>query len=179
VLGCQLLSEVGSLTGGTRWLLAGAVAMVAFIVPTVLCGIWLLPAVVPDAAARWSVASALGAAVAAVSVLWGQGFAARPGGGSGTAGGPARSVQASGTRAVAVGGTVRGNISTGDGGVPSASPPAGRQTQGAPVTASPEPDAGAAPLGSVTASGERSVVVGDAVAGDITTGDHPSEGDRQ
>ncbi|MFJ3623797.1 hypothetical protein ACIPSH_37470 [Streptomyces iakyrus] len=130
-------------------------AMVAFIVPTVLCGIWLLPAVVPDAAARWSVASVLGAAVAAVSVLWGQGFAARPGGGSGTAGGQARSVQASGTRAVAVGGTVRGNISTGDGGVPNASPPAGRQTQGAPVTASRESDAGAAPLGSVTASGER------------------------
>jgi hypothetical protein len=170
---------VGSLTGGTRWLLAGAVAMVAFIVPTVLCGVWLLSALVPDEAARWGVASALGAAVAAVSVLWGQGFAARPGGGSATAGGPARSVQASGTRAVAVGATVRGTISTGDGDVPCVSPPAGRPAQGTTVTASPEPAAGAAPLGSVTASGERSVVVGDAVVGDIATGDRPSGGDRR
>ncbi|WP_159029677.1 hypothetical protein [Streptomyces qaidamensis] len=166
------------MTGGTRWLLAGVAAMVAFIVPTVLCGMWLLSALVPDEAARWGVASALGAAVAAVSVLWGQGFAARPGRGSGTAGGPARSVQAPGTRAVAVGATVRGTISTGDGGVPCASPPAGRPAQGT-VTAYPEPAAGAAPLGSVTASGERSVAVGDAVAGDISTGDHPSEEDRR
>ncbi|MFF7870795.1 hypothetical protein ACFZCT_30615 [Streptomyces qaidamensis] len=167
------------MTGGTRWLLAGAVAMVAFIVPTVLCGVWLLSALVPDEAARWGVASALGAAVAAVSVLWGQGFAARPGGGSSTTGGPGRSVQASGTRAIAVGATVRGNISTGDGGVPCASPPAGRPTRGTTVTASPEPAAGTAPSGSVTASGERSVAVGDAVVGDIATGDRPFEGDRR
>ncbi|MFC8142451.1 hypothetical protein ACFUKV_11910 [Streptomyces paradoxus] len=167
------------LTGNMRWLLAGAVAMVAFIVPTVTCGMWLLPALVSDAAARWGVASALGAAVAAVSVLWGQGFATRPGGGSGTAGGPTRSVQATGTRAVAVGATVRGNISTGEGGVPCTNPPVGRPTQGTTATASPEPAAGAAPLGSVTASGERSVAVGDAVVGDITTGDRLSEGDRR
>jgi hypothetical protein len=31
----------------------------------------------------------------------------------------------------------------------------------------------------VTASGERSVAVGDAVVGDIATGDRPSEGDRR
>ncbi|MBB6079399.1 hypothetical protein [Streptomyces paradoxus] len=168
------------MTGGTRWLLAGAgaVAMVAFTVPTVTCGMWLLPALVSDAAARWGVSSALGAAVAALSVLWGQGFATRPGGGGGTAGGPTRSVQATGTRAVAVGATVQGNISTGDGGVPGTNPPSGHTTQGT-TTASPQRQAGTAPSGSVTASGERSVAVGGAVVGDITTGDRPSEGDRR
>lgn len=150
--------------------------MAAFVVPTMVCGLWLLPALVHDAGARWGVASALGAAVAAVSVLWGQSFATPPGGGGATGSGPARSVQASGQRAVAVGGPVKGNISTGDVGVPRTSSAAAGQTSGGATTPSPEPSVPSEPQGGshqglVAASGERSVALGDAMDGDIATGD--------
>lgn len=139
---------------GARWLVAAGVTAAAFAVPTMVCGIWVLRSLVRDAGARWAVASALGAALAALAVLWGQGFAS---GGAGTAG----TVEARGGRSVAVRGPVTGNISTGDVGVgPQATPPA------APAAAQP-----AMPPGSVVASGERAVALGDGLDGDIDTGD--------
>jgi hypothetical protein len=142
---------------------AAGVTAVAFAVPTVVCGVWVLHSLVKDAAARWAVASALGAALAALAVLWGQGFAA---GSGGTAG----SVEARGGRSVAVRGPMTGNISPGDVGA------------GLPATPSAAPAAPAAqpsvPPESVVASGERSVALGDGLEGDIDTGDRRNGGPR-
>ncbi|WP_344439304.1 hypothetical protein [Kitasatospora nipponensis] len=136
--------------------------------PAVVCGLWVLPSLVDDAATRWGVASALGAAVAALAVLWGQGFAASDSGqgGAGTASGV--SVEASGARSVAVGGSVKGNISTGDTGTGARHTPGAGGSTG--PASPPGPRVGRAP-GSVVASGDRSVAVGDGVEGDITTCD--------
>jgi hypothetical protein len=142
-------------------LVAAGVTSVAFAVPMVVCGVWVLHSLVKDVGARWAVASALGAALAALAVLWGQGFAS---GGAGAVG----AVEARGGRSVAVRGPVTGNISTGDIGVdPSSTPPA------APATAQPP-----MPPGWVVASGERSVVLGDGLQGDIDTGDRRNGGSR-
>ncbi|MEU1284297.1 hypothetical protein [Kitasatospora sp. NPDC005856] len=145
-----------------------------FAVPTAVCGMWVLPSLVDDAATRWGVASALGATVAALAVLWGQSFATSDSG-QGVSGPPSgMSVEASGLRAVAVGGSVRGNISTGDTGTGAqhtagAGGSTGRASQ-------PGTRAGQAPVtGSVVASGERSAAVGDGVEGDIITGDQAVE----
>ncbi|MFE4670593.1 hypothetical protein ACFRI7_37195 [Streptomyces sp. NPDC056716] len=164
---------------GTRWLVAGGVTATAFAVPTLVCGAWVLPALVADAGARWGVASALGAAVAALTVLWGQGFAATGGGRTAPVPGAA-TVHASGVRAVAVGGSVRGDISTGDGGgrgaAPSSAGPAPAPDGDGGVPAALPPDPASAVPGSVVASGERSVAVGGGVAGAIFTGDRTEGG---
>ncbi|MFG2903275.1 hypothetical protein ACGFZH_40120 [Streptomyces zaomyceticus] len=158
---------------GTRWLLAGGVTIVAFAVPTVVCGTWVFVPLVADVGARWGAASASGAAVAALAVLWGQGFARSEGTAGDATARPPR-VEASGERAVAVAGPVKGNISTGDSASPRAAPPptAPRPAPG------PRPADESAPPGSVMASGERSVAVGGEVEGHITTGDRPEEGPR-
>lgn len=147
-------------------LVAAGVTVVAFAVPTVVCGVWALPWLVKDEGARWGAASALGAAVAALAVLWGQGFASCDG--VGTAGG----VEARGDRSVAVRGPVRGNISTGDIGMPT-SPAAASQAPSPAATASAGPPG---QPGSVVTSGERSVALGDGLEGDIDTGDRTNGG---
>jgi hypothetical protein len=150
----------GSMSRGARWLVAAGVTAVAFAVPTVVCGVWVLHSLVKDAGARWAVASALGAALATLAVLWGQGFASGSGGTTGT-------VEARGGRSVAVRGPVTGNITTGDTGV------------GLPGTPPAAPAAQpSVPPGSVVASGERAVALGDGLEGDIDTGDRRGGGPR-
>ncbi|MFI5532923.1 hypothetical protein ACIA8O_30745 [Kitasatospora sp. NPDC051853] len=142
-----------------RWFVAAGVVLVAFAVPAVVCGVWVLPPLIKDVAARWAVATAVGAALAALAVLWGQNFASptRP---------TTPSVTASGTRAIAVGGSVTGAVlSTGDHTTP---PPPAPPAPAAPATPAPPP-----PPGSVTASGDRSIAIGGDFNGTATTGDHP------
>lgn len=147
-----------------RWLVATGVTVIAFAVPTVVCGLWALPPLIQDAGARWAVASSLGLALVALAALWGYGYAS-----SRTTATPdtAGTVEARGPRSVA-GRRVKGNINTGDRGVPATSPAAHGQ---APTTP-PAPT----PPGSVVASGERSVATGDEVEGDINTGDQLNGG---
>lgn len=137
-----------------RWFVAAGVVVAAFAVPAVACGLWVLPSLIEEAGTRWAVASALGAALATLAVLWGQSFTAAP-----STPTPA-TVVASGTRSVAVKGPVKGNITTGD------------QGTAAPSTAGRTPaDPGALTVpGAVTAPGERAVALSDGFEGDITTG---------
>jgi hypothetical protein len=58
-----------------RWLAAGFVTIAAFVLSTWICGAVALPTAVPSSAVRWSIASALGVAVAALAALWGHSFA--------------------------------------------------------------------------------------------------------
>jgi len=159
---------------GTRWLLAFVVTVAAFMVPTVVCGVWLLPPWLKDAPTCWAVASGLGVAVAALAALWGHGFATG-GEAQQTAADPAAgSATASGSRAVAVQGPVRGTISTGDSGLPRTAPDVSRRGSTPAETLSPRqepgPDRGPAP-GSAAASGERAVAVNGGLEGDVCTGD--------
>ncbi|MBT2483003.1 hypothetical protein J7E94_33560 [Streptomyces sp. ISL-94] len=127
--------------------------------PTWLCGVLVLPSVLEDPATRWAVASALGTAVAALAGMWGYGFATRT---------PGPDTQASGVRAVAVGGSNSGSIFTGDTGAPGQSPgQAGGGNPTSPPTPAP-PVAG----GTVTAAGERSIAIGGDSTGPLSTGDH-------
>ncbi|MGW2546750.1 hypothetical protein ACWC5I_39240, partial [Kitasatospora sp. NPDC001574] len=91
-----------------------------FVCPVTLavCGVWLLPLWIKDGTASWGLATALGVAVSAPIPLWGQGYANR---GEDRPGRDERAVTASGGRAVAVGGPIEGNISTGDSGTSAAS----------------------------------------------------------
>jgi hypothetical protein len=118
-----------------------------------------------DPAIRWGLASALGVALAALAALWGHGFATRA---QEEARGRQRLgtvVRASGVRAVAIGGSNPGSISTGDSTPRHQSP---RQVAGG-TSARPQP---AAPVpGAVTASGERSIAVGGDNTGPLSTGD--------
>ncbi|MFB7355996.1 hypothetical protein [Streptomyces gardneri] len=146
-----------------RWAGAGFVTVAGFVVPTWLCGVLVLPSVLEDSAIRWSVASALGAAVAALTGMWGYGFATRT-----REGGPSgRVVQASGGRAVAVGGSNSGGISTGDTGATGQSPDQAAGGNQTPPQAPAQP----AP-GTVTATGERSIAIGGDSTGPLSTGDH-------
>ncbi|MFC7900258.1 hypothetical protein ACFUV1_08890 [Streptomyces griseoincarnatus] len=159
-----------------RWAVAGLVTVVAFAVPTWLCGAVFLPSALKDPAVRWGLSSALGVVLATLAVAWGQGFATRarqedpP---TPPSDGP---VTASGPRSIAIQGNPTGNISTGDTGVRAApdSSPARPEpaTPAAPAPASPqpEPETERGP-GSVTASGERSIAINGNPAGSISTGD--------
>jgi hypothetical protein len=60
-----------------RWAAAVLVTVAAFAVPTWLCGAMVLPSLPKDPAIRWGVASALGAALAALAAAWGYSFATR------------------------------------------------------------------------------------------------------
>ncbi|MEW2287512.1 hypothetical protein [Streptomyces sp. NPDC047841] len=147
-----------------RWVTAAGVTVAAFAVPALVCGRWALVPVVADTATRWAVACALGTAVAALAVLWGQSFAA-----AAAPTPPTATVAASGNRAVAVNGPVNGTITTGDRGTPAPAPgPRSASRQGpAPTPTTPE---------SVVASGERSVALGGGFTGDIVTGDDRTSG---
>ncbi|WP_217185797.1 hypothetical protein [Streptomyces sp. AC495_CC817] len=138
--------------------------MVAFAVPTAVCGLWVLPSVIQDPGTRWAVASALGAAIAALAVLWGQSFASSYT--TATVPPPPATVIASGERAAAVEGEVEGNITTGNRGGP-AMPSAGGQAPAAPGNSAPVPP------GSVVASGDRAAALRGKIKGDVTTGDQP------
>lgn len=149
-----------------RWMVAGLATVAGFVVPTWLCGALALPSALEDPATRWAVASALGAALAALAAMWGYGFATRTEeaddrGPSGPA------VQALGGRAVAVAGSNSGSISTGDTGVP-------RQPPGQVASVNPTPPQPPAPPvpGTVTAAGERSIAIGGDSTGPLSTGDH-------
>lgn len=151
-----------------RWGLAIVVTVAAFVVPTLVCGVWVLVPVLQDSGTRWGVASGLGVAVAALAALWGHGFAtgnARKSELRAVA--PGVGVQALGDRAVAVGGGVRGGVFTGD----------GTSAQGAdgPAAARRRGGSEAQPLvpGVVVASGERSVAIGGSVQGDVSSGNQP------
>lgn len=154
------LSIVGGGMGrNLRWAVAGLTTAAAFAVPVWLCGAIVLPPLLKDPAIRWSLASALGAVLGSLAVLWGHAFATRAPAG-GTAG---RTVQASGERAVAVGGDSQALISTGDGRPPAPAPPAapGRV---APPAVPPAAD-------TVGASGPRSIAIGGNSSGTLSTGD--------
>ncbi|MFD8566660.1 hypothetical protein [Streptomyces sp. NPDC059639] len=143
--------------------MAGLATAAAFAVPVWLCGAVVLPSLLKDPAIRWSLATALGAALASLVVLWGHGFATRGQGTTGqTPSGP--SVQATAGRAVAIGGNSSGPLSTGDAVVP------GQPTVGGPAPA--QPPAPPAP-NAVSASGERSIAIGGNNTGPLSTGDQP------
>ena len=162
---------------GTRWLLAVVVTVVAFMVPTVVCGVWLLPTWLKDAPTCWAVASGLGVAVAALAALWGHGFAT----GDETKQTAADRATASGRQAIAFNGSVTGNVSTGDSAAPCTAPDTPRRNSTPSTASSPRPETGAdrqpAP-GSAVASGERSIDFNGSVEGDVSTGDPLNGGPR-
>ncbi|MER7760638.1 hypothetical protein [Streptomyces sp. NPDC097619] len=143
--------------------MAGLVTVVGFAVPTWLCGAVILPVVLADAGIRWSLASALGAALAALAGMWGYGFATGPAAPSPSqapsptpmppptpdpamsSGPPAPVVQARGARSIAIGGSNSGDIGTGDrstaGGAGEATDPGPDPVPGP----GPDPDPAAAP----------------------------------
>jgi len=142
-----------------RWVVAGLATAAAFAVPVWLCGAVVLPTLVKDPAIRWSLASALGAVLSSLTVLWGHGFATR------ATPPPGRPVQATAERAVAIGGDNQGSISTGDG--PGAAP------SPVPPAAGPQPTPATA---TVSAPGNRSIVVGGTNSGTLSTGDQSPGG---
>lgn len=147
-----------------RWAVAGLVTAAAFTVPAWLAGSVVLPSLLKDPAIRWSLASALGAVLGSLAVLWGHGFAGR----APATGTPGRSVRATAERAVAIGGDNRGPVSTGDAAV--SAPPVPAPPAAGPLPAPPQaPDA-------VSASGTRSIAVGGDNSGPLSTGDDPAGG---
>ncbi|MFE9429093.1 hypothetical protein ACFYNO_39800 [Kitasatospora sp. NPDC006697] len=178
-----------------RWVVAGAVTVAAFAVPTWLCGAVALPGVLADPASRWAVASALGVALAALAALWGHGFATRPRE-EGPVPGPAvqapgLAVQASGPRAVAIGGGNRGDVITGDttgdavpaapgqaaAEEPAAARPASRQANTSPQSNTSAAENTPPAAKTVAARGDRAIAIGGDNSGPLSTGDH-SEGRR-
>jgi hypothetical protein len=140
-----------------RWAVAGLATAAAFAVPTWLCGAVVLPPLLKDPAIRWSLASALGAVLGSLAVLWGHGFATRA-----PATGPSgRSVQATGERAVAIGGDNRAPVSTGDATAPA------RPAAGQPSAPPPAPD-------TVSGTGSRAIAIGGTNSGPLSTGDRPA-----
>ncbi|MGJ5799831.1 hypothetical protein ACSCB1_11980 [Streptomyces europaeiscabiei] len=144
-----------------RWAVAGLATAVAFAVPAWLCGSVVLPPLLKDPAIRWSLASALGAVLGSLAVLWGHGFATRAPA-TGTSG---RSVQATAERAVAIGGDNRALIFTGD---TASTPPTPAQPSAGPHSAPPPPA-----LDTVSASGNRAIAIGGTNSGPLSTGDQP------
>uniref|UniRef100_UPI002F90CE67 hypothetical protein n=1 Tax=Streptomyces sp. NBC_01553 TaxID=2975877 RepID=UPI002F90CE67 len=139
-----------------RWVVAGLATAAAFVVPAWLCGAVVLPPLLKDPAIRWSLASALGAVLGSLAVLWGHGFATRAPA-TGTFG---PSVQATAERAVAIGGDNRAPVSTGD--APAPAQPAAGQPSAPPSAPS-----------TVSASGNRAISIGGTNSGPLSTGDQP------
>jgi hypothetical protein len=155
----------GGMGRNIRWAVAGLVTAAAFVVPTWSCGAMVLPLLVEDAAIRWSLASALGTALAALAASWGYGFATRDRPTTGQS--PSSpSVQATAERAVAIGGNNQARVSTGDAPAPTQPAPAGSAAGQSPAPPAP----GAA---SASASGERSIAIGGNNSGPLSTGDQP------
>ena len=149
-----------------RWVVAALVTGAAFALPTWICGALVLPSMLKDPSIRWGLASALGTALAALAAAWGYSFAARAQKKAGDREPPGPMVLASGVRAVAMGGSNPGSISTGDTTAPhqpsrqgASEEPASPQLPAAQVTTR------------VTASGERSIAVGGDNTGRLSTGD--------
>ncbi|MFB6841896.1 hypothetical protein [Streptomyces sp. NPDC056361] len=143
-----------------RWTIAGLATIVGFAMPTWLGGAVVLPSVLEVAEIRWAVASALGTAVAALVGMWGYRFATRS-----REHVPGPVVQATGGRAVAIGGPNSGAVSTGD---------TGAGQPGAPATdgsRSPAPPSARPAPGTVAATGERSIAIGGDNTGTLSTGD--------
>jgi hypothetical protein len=158
-----------------RWAAAVWVTVAAFAVPTWLCGAIVLPSMLKDPAIRWGVASALGAALAALAAAWGHSFATRTQDESRPPAPSGISVQATGERSVAISGNPTGGISTGDTGAPrTPASPTARQ-EPTPPAAPPTPPPAPEP-GTVTASGERSIAISGNPEGNLSTGDHLGEG---
>ncbi|MFE7586431.1 hypothetical protein ACFU5Y_33245 [Streptomyces gardneri] len=135
----------------------------SFAAVTSLCGALVLPPMMEDAAIRWGLASAMGAALAALAAAWGHGFATRPPQVPAPTP-PGRSAHASAPRSAAVAGDNSGSISTGDAPAPTPPTPA--------VPAAGQPPAPPAP-GTASASGERSIAIGGNNSGPLSTGDQP------
>jgi hypothetical protein len=144
-----------------RWVVAGLATAAAFAVPVWLGGAVVLPSLLKDPAIRWSVASALGAVLGSLAVLWGHAFATRPQGTDSS--GP--SLQITGERAVGIGRENWAPVSTGDNTAPAqpiSVPPAAGQP---PVSS---------PAGTVSVSGDRAIGIGGTNSGLLSTGDQPS-----
>ncbi|MEW1723912.1 hypothetical protein [Streptomyces sp. NPDC093109] len=151
-----------------RWAVAGLATAAAFVVPAWLCGAVVLPPLLDDSAVRWSLASALGAVLSSLTVLWGHGFATRtpapgppPPAPDPT---PSRSVQVTTERSVAIGGDNQGSISTGD-------------TN--PTTAPVQPAAGPNPTptpDTLSVSRNRSITIDGNNSGTLSTGDQSAGG---
>jgi hypothetical protein len=60
-----------------RWSVAVIVVLAAFVIPTWLCGAFILTGALKDPAVRWTVAASAGLAVSALATLWGHSFAKR------------------------------------------------------------------------------------------------------
>ncbi|MFF8787996.1 hypothetical protein [Streptomyces sp. NPDC015125] len=144
-----------------RWAVAGLATVVAFAVPVWLCAAVVLPSLLKDPAIRWALASALGTVLASLAAVWGHGYATRT---EGSTRRSASSVQATAERAVAIGGSNQGPVSTGDTQVPAQSP--------AVAPATPQHPA-APPADAVTASGNRSIAIGGNNSGPLSTGNQP------
>jgi hypothetical protein len=149
-----------------RWAVAALATAAAFVLPTWICGALVLPSMLEDPSIRWGLACALGTALAALAAAWGYGFAARTQEKARDKEPSGPMNLASGARAVAVGGSNPGSISTGDTTAPhqpfgqvSSEKPAGPQLPAAPVASR------------VTASGERSIAIGGGNKGQLSTGD--------
>jgi hypothetical protein len=153
----------GSMGRNVRWAVAGLVTAAAFAVPVWLCGAVVLPPLLEDEAVRWSLASALGAVLGSLAVLWGHGFATRVPAAEQSVS-SVSSVQATAGGAVAVGGNNQGSIFTGRAPAPAQPPVAAPAALPHPVPPS---------TGSVTASGPGSIAIGGDNAGPLSTGDRP------
>ncbi len=151
----------GGMRRNIRWAVAGLATAVAFAVPAWLCGAVLLPPLLKgDPAIRWSLASALGAVLGSLAVLWSHGFATRT-----TAAGPSsRSVQATAERAVVIGGDNRAAVSTGNTTAPTAPAPAQPAAGACLAPPPPAPD-------TVSASGNQAIAIGGTNFGSLSTGD--------
>jgi hypothetical protein len=145
-----------------RWAVAVLATATAFLLPAWICGALVLPSMLKDPSIRWGLASALGAALAALAAAWGYGFATRVKDPEH----PNRMVLAPGVRAAVVGGSNRGSISTGD----TAAPRQPSAQGAAQKSATPQPPTAQA-ASTVTASGERSIAVGGDNEGLLSTGD--------
>ncbi|MFI8951965.1 hypothetical protein ACIGO6_36400 [Streptomyces sp. NPDC053750] len=141
------------------------VTVASFATVTSLCGALVLPLVMEDAALRWGLASAMGAALAALAAAWGHGFATRIPHNPGQTP-PGGTAQAQAPRSVAVAGDNSGSISTGDG-TPGTLPP---QPSDQPDAAPPHPSSPSS-SSTVSASGERSIAIGGNSSGTLSTGD--------
>ncbi|MFF3617518.1 hypothetical protein [Streptomyces sp. NPDC002580] len=152
----------GHMGRNVRWAVAGLATAAAFAVPAWLCGAIVLAPLLKDPAIRWSLASALGAVLGSLTVLWGHGFATR----APVTGTSGRSVQATAERGVAIGGDNQAPVSTGD--TPVSAPPVPAQRAVGPHPTPPPP----AP-GTVSASGNRAIAIGGTNSGPLSTGDQP------
>jgi len=162
VVNTDIRCDGGGMRQNARWMVAGLATAAAFSVPTWLCGAVVLPSLLKDLAIRWSLASALGAVLGSLAVLWGHAFATR----ATATETSSRLVQATADRAVAIGGDNQAPVLTGD-----AIAPAQPATSPA---ATGQPSAPPPAINTVSASGNRAIAIGSTNAGSLSTGDRPA-----